>query len=170
MLALSLAASACGGGDGDESAQAWAAGVCADLSTWVTDVEAAIASITEEGFGFGDADVRKAIDQARRATDELVDELRQLEPPEVERSDDAQEELDRLTDELRDQLRRVEDAVEADRALLELVATVSAAISAAADEVEQTLAALQRLGEALDEAFRTADECDTLREQVRRAG
>lgn len=159
------------GGDDEESAESWASSVCSNLSEWLTDVEGAVTSLTEEG-ALDEAALRTAVDETRDATDELASDLEQLDPPETEGSQEAEEELDELTAELRDQSEEVERALDANGEPLALAATVGAALSAAANQLRQAFENLQGLdrGGELGDAFRDSEDCDSLREQVENLG
>jgi hypothetical protein len=167
LLASALLLAACGGED-DDSAEAWAGDVCGALDGWVVDIEETLTSLTEEGLAIDKADLTAAVDDTKQATDELVDELRGIGPPETESGTEAKEQVDELASGLQSQLETVEDAVQADTPVLELVSTVSAALSTAATQLEDTLESLADLdpGGELEDAVRNADECDELRDRV----
>ena len=167
VLVLVLATAGCGGDD-DGGAESWANGVCSNLEEWITDVDAAVRSLTEEGLDFEEGDVREAVDEARGATDELVADLRELGRPETEAGEQAEQELEELSDELREQFEMLEERLDRTTAPLELAATAAAATSAALVQLSNTLAALEQLdpGGELEDAFRNSEECDSLREQV----
>jgi methyl-accepting chemotaxis protein len=171
VLAIVLVASGCGGGD-EGSAESWANSVCSDLSEWITDVDEAATSLTNQQGGFDEADIRAAIDQIRAATDELAGDLRQLGPPEVEAGQEAQEELDQLSTELREQLETVQRTLETNDEPLELAAAVAGALARATSQLQDTFEDLQGLdrGGELEDAFRNSEDCDSLREQAGDSG
>jgi methyl-accepting chemotaxis protein len=150
VLATALAAGGCGGDD-EAGAEGWANSVCANLSEWVTEIDEAVKSVTDEGLALDEDDLDAAVDQARDATDDLANDLEELGPPDTE---------------------AVEQAVDEDGEPLELVATVAAALSAAADELRQTFSRLEEVdpGGELEDAFRNSEDCDSLREQVENIG
>jgi hypothetical protein len=167
LLASVLLFAGCGGED-DDSAEAWAGSVCGALDSWVVDVEETLTSLTEQGLAIDKADLTAAVDETKQATEDLVDELRGIGPPETESGTEAKEQIDELGSGLQSQLETVEDAVAAGTPVLELVSTVTAALSTAAAELQDTLESLADLdpGGELEDAVRNADECDELRDRV----
>jgi hypothetical protein len=167
LLGTVLLAGGCGG-DSAGSTEDWAGGVCTSMSEWIEDVDASLKSLGEEGLGLDAEDVRRTADEVREATDELADDLRELGLPETESAQRAEEELEALRTELQAQLDRIERAAERTRDPLEFAAAVAMALAAAANALEETFRDLQELnpGGELENAFRDADACDELREQV----
>jgi hypothetical protein len=168
-LALVLAVGGCGGDDDDSgSAETWASSVCADLSEWITDIDASVKSVTDEGLGINEDTLREAVDEARTATDQVREDLDQLEAPDTDAGEQAKEELDNLREELREQADAVEQAVEGDGGPLEVAGTVAAALSTAINQLKESFENLQGVdpGGEIEDAFRNSDECDSLREQI----
>jgi membrane protein implicated in regulation of membrane protease activity len=168
VLALALALAGCGGDDDEESAESWANDVCSSLSTWVTDVEEAVRSVTDEGLAIDEEDVDAAVDDVSDATNALVDDIEELEPPETEGGEEARSELESLATTLESEVETVRQAVESDSGAAELTSTVSASISMASAEVSSTLETLEQVdpGGELEEGFENADECDSFRDQI----
>ena len=152
------------GGDEESASQQWAGDVCGELSTWVTSVQDAVRSLTDNGLSLNAAAVRAATADVREATDELVDGLAGLEPPETESGKQARGELEELGTQLTEQLEEVEQAAETGS--LGLV-PVTAALAAAAAAVRSTFESLQSpdVGEELRDGFENASSCDSLRQQ-----
>jgi chromosome segregation ATPase len=171
VLALVLALGGCGGdddGDGGASAESWAGSVCADLSEWITDIDASVKSVTDEGLGINRETLRDAVDEAKAATDNVRNDLDQLEAPDTEAGEQAKEELDDLREELREQADAVERALDENGGPLEVAGTVAAALSTAINQLKQSFENLQDVdpGGELEDAFRNSDDCDSLREQI----
>ena len=158
------AVAGCGGNEESASEQ-WAGGVCTQLSTWVTNVEDAIRSLTENPLSLDKAAVQAATEDVKGATDDLVDSLADLGPPETEDGDQARSELDDLGTQLQQQLEDIEQS--ADAGSLSLV-TVTSAIATAASAVRSTYESIKSLdsGGELRDAFESADSCDSFRQQV----
>ena len=167
LVSLALAAGGCGGDD-ESSAESWANDVCGSLSQWITDVDEAVRSLTAEGLNFSTDDIRGAVDEARSATEDLVDDLQDLGPPDTEGGQEAQDQLEELQGVLESQVDTVEQAVDSGDGPLELAGTISTALAAAINELEQAFEALQGLdpGGELGDAFADSEDCDSLREQV----
>jgi methyl-accepting chemotaxis protein len=169
LLALSL--TACG--DDDQSASdEYANGVCSSLSTWVTDVQETVQSVTERGLAVSRADIQAALEETRDATGGLVNDLEELDPPETQDGEEARSELDELATQLREQVDVIEQALESGGSVTEIAATVSAAVSTAANGVNTTVRNLQELDPAgeLQDAFENSDDCESLRDQLAEIG
>ena len=157
------------GGDEESASKQWAGDVCGELSAWVTSLHGAVRSLTDNGLSLDAAAVQAATANVREATDELVDGLAGLEPPETEAGEQARGELEELGTQLTEQLEEVEQAAETGS--LGLV-PVTAALAAAAAAVRSTFESLQSLdaGEELRDGFETASSCDALRQQADTVG
>ena len=160
------------GGDGSSASEDYANGVCSSLSTWVTDVQDTIQSLTDSGLATSREDIQSAFNQTKDATDTLVSDLDGLGPPETDDGQQAQEQLDSLKTELRQQLDTVEEALRSGGGVTAIAAQVSTAVSAAANAVNATYQDLQELDPAgeLGDAFTNSDDCKSLREQLDNLG
>ena len=164
MLALTPAVAGCGGSDEENASEQWAGDVCSQLSTWVTGVEEAVRSLTENPLSLDKAAVQTATEDVKGATEDLVDGLADLGPPETESGDQAQSDLDELGTQLRQQVDAVEQ--EAEAGSLSLV-TVTSALATAASAVRSTYESIQSLDSGeLRDAFENAASCDSFRQQV----
>jgi hypothetical protein len=168
VLAAVVLLAGCGGDSGSSASEDYANSVCGDLSTWVTDVNGAITSLTDAGLATDKEDVQSAVDQATGATNDLLSSLEALGPPETDAGEQAKSELDSLGSTLRSQIDMIEQALDADGGAVALAATVTAALSTAASAVESTYNDLRGLdpGGELEEGFQNADDCKSLRDQV----
>jgi ElaB/YqjD/DUF883 family membrane-anchored ribosome-binding protein len=168
ILLTVVALAACGGDDGSSASESYANDVCSNLSTWVTDVEETVTSLADQGLSITRDDIQTAFDQTKDATDALTNDLEQLGPPETEDGQQAKSELDELSSELQQQLDTIQQALDSGGGLTSIAATVSAAVSAAANAVNTTFQNLQGLdppGEVRD-AFENSDECNSLQDQI----
>jgi DNA repair exonuclease SbcCD ATPase subunit len=169
ILALVPALGGCGGDDDESgSAESWAGSVCANLSDWITDIDASVKSVTDEGLGINEDTLRDAVDEAKTATENVRNDLDQLEAPDTDAGEQAKEELDNLRDELQEQTDAVERAVEENGAPLEVAGTVAAALSTAINQLKESFENLQDVdpdGE-IEDAFNNSEDCDSLREQI----
>jgi hypothetical protein len=171
-LVVFVVLSGCGGDSGSSASEDYANSVCGELSTWVTDVNGAITSLTDAGLATDREDVQSSVDQATDATDDLLSSLEELGPPETDAGQQAKSELDSLGAALRSQIDAIEQALDADTGAVELAATVTAALSTAASAVESAYNDLRGLdpGGELEDAFQNADDCKSLRDQVNEIG
>jgi hypothetical protein len=172
VLAAVVLFAGCGGDNGSSASEDYANSVCSELSTWVTEVNGAITSLTDAGLATDREDVQSSVDQATDATNELLSSLEALGPPETDAGQQAQSELDSLGETLRQQIETIERALDADAGAVALAATVTAALSTAASAVESAYNDLRGLdpGGELEDAFQNADDCESLREQVDEIG
>lgn len=168
LAAVLLLVVGCGGDDGPSTSESYANDVCSNLSTWITDVEEEVRSLTDSGLATSREDIQNAFDQTKEATDTLVDDLQQLGPPDTEEGEQAKSELDDLGTQLREQVDRVQQALESNSGLLEIATTVTSALSAAVDAFRSTWERLRNLDPAgeLRDAFQNSDDCKSLQEQV----
>jgi hypothetical protein len=162
----------CGGDSGSSASEDYANSVCSDLSTWVTDVDGAITSLTDAGLATDKEDVQSSVDQAKDATNDLLNNLEDLGPPETDAGEQAKSELDSLGATLRKQIETVEQALDANTGAVALAATVTAALSTAASAVESSYNELKGLdpGGELEDAFKNAEDCKSLQDQVDEIG
>jgi membrane protein implicated in regulation of membrane protease activity len=171
LLVLVLALAGCGG-DGSSASEDYADGVCMSLSTWVTEVQETVQSLTDAGLATSREDLQASWEETKDATETLVNDLEQLGPPETEDGEQVKSELDALGTELTQQIDAIEQALDSGGGVTAVAAEVSAAISAAANAVEMTYQDLQGLDPAgeLREAFEDSDDCDALEEQLDEIG
>jgi methyl-accepting chemotaxis protein len=172
VLVIVVLLAGCGGDSGSSASEDYANSVCGDLSAWVTEVNGAITSLTDAGLATDRDDVQSSVDQATEATDDLLGSLEELGPPETDDGQQAKSELDSLGATLRQQIETVEQALDADTGAAALATTVTAALSTAASAVESTYNDLKGLdpGGELEDAFKNADDCKSLQEQVDEIG
>jgi hypothetical protein len=150
----------------------WAGSVCTSLSEW----RGAITSLADVGEGeLTRESLEEKLDEAGDATEELVDDLKRLGPPDLEASDEAEQALDDAADGLEesfDTLRSdVQAALDADTPtlFLEELAALAPQFQALLEQVQATVASLQSaslFGDAsaeLEQAFADADSCQQLR-------
>jgi membrane protein implicated in regulation of membrane protease activity len=171
LVVVVLALAGCGGDDSSAS-EDYADGVCMSLSTWVTEVQETVQSLTDAGLATSREDLQASWDETKDATETLVNDLEQLGPPETEDGEQVKSELDALGTELTQQIDAIEQALASGGGVTAVAAEVSTAISAAANAVEMTYQDLQGLDPAgeLREAFEDSDDCDALEEQLDEIG
>jgi len=154
-----------------ETTAEWADSVCTSLSDWRSSI-AALAEPDDEPLT---ADtLRDRLDQADDATSDLVDELRDLGPPDLEEGDEVQRALDSAAAGLAASYAYVqsaaEDAADADdqTELLEALADLADDFAALADQARGIVATLQSASlfgdssDELEQAFAASDSCQAL--------
>jgi DNA-directed RNA polymerase specialized sigma54-like protein len=171
VVAMTLVLAACGGDD-SSTGEDYANSVCGELSEWVTSVDEAAQSIQDAGLSATTETLRAAVSDVSDATGELVDDLEAIGAPETDDGNEAKSALDSLGTELQKQVDTVEQALDDGGGLAAQLSAITAAISAAAADVESTFNQLRELDPAgeLREGFENADECDSLSEQASNFG
>lgn len=152
----------------------WAGSVCTSLSEW----QASLESLAPEGESTPSVDsLEDALDDARSATDDLVQDLRRLGPPDLETGDrdEVEQALDDSVDGLRDSWDELDSAARdaldagspADVAQeLAALAPQAQALVRQAREIVSSLQSASLFGDAsaeLEQAFASADSCQQLR-------
>ena len=173
VAGLSLLAAGCGGDD-QSSAEQWADSVCTDLNTWADSITTTITGVMSQGLGVTSSDLRAAANQAKSATSRLVDDLREIGPPDTESGQQAQQDVQQLGDSLEQHATKARDLVQgASGSGAGLVATAQSVlveIGAAADEVKAALTSLQQAGEDVKDGIESSDACSQLEDRDFAAG
>jgi hypothetical protein len=153
--------------DDPETTAEWADSVCSSLSDWRSSI-ATLVDPGDESLTAGA--LRDRLDQADTATNDLVDELRDLGPPDLDAGDEVQRALDSaaagLAASWADVRSAAADAADADRTeLLGALAEVADDFAELAEQARDVVATLQSaslFGEASDEleaAFAASSSC-----------
>jgi len=150
----------------------WADSVCSDLGEW----RSAITGLADVGGGeLTPESLEQKLGDAGDATDELVDDLRRLGPPDVEAGGEAEQALDDAAEGLQDSFDSLradaQGALDADTPtdFLQELAALAPQFQALLQQVQDTVASLQSaslFGEAsaeLEQAFADAESCQQLR-------
>ena len=147
VAALALVAAGCGGGDESSSASPtdeWADGFCTAITSWTDSIQSVteqfsdLSSLSKDGL-------ENAADDARTATEDLVDGLRGLGAPETESGEAVKDSIDELSSTLESEVATIEDAVQGVSGLTGIPGAISSitssltAMSAAFSATFQTL-------------------------------
>ena len=165
LLAGLLAAAGCGGGDnggGGSSAEDWANGLCTAITDWTESVQATSNSL--KSGDLSESSLRDAAEDFGGATEEFVDDVRDLGAPDTEAGEQAKEEIDKLADSVDENAAEIDEAVEGGGNLGETVSAVTQALATMGQQLAATFTALEELdaGSELEDAFRDAEACDDL--------
>ena len=159
-------------GSPQASSTEWADSVCASLSSW----RSSITSLADVSGGtLTPESLREKLDEAQAATSELVVQLRELGPPEVENGDQVEQALDDAAAGLQQSYESLQSAA-SDAAAAEdqddfirALALLGDDFQALLTQVQDAVATLQSaslFGEAsaeLEQAFADAVSCQQLR-------
>lgn len=172
LLALALmvgVAASCGGDDEaseDDPTAAWASGFCTAITSWTTKLEN-ITSQFSDASNLSEDGLRSAADDARTATDQLVDELRDLGRPETESGEEVESAVDGLSTTLEDEAMKIEETADGVSGLTDLpgaISTITASLAAMSTAFSNTLSAISESdtrGE-LETALEESPECDEI--------
>jgi hypothetical protein len=155
--------------DGPPTAEEWADEVCSSLSDW----RESITSLADVGDEPLTADsLRDRLDEAESATSDLVTELRELGPPDLESGDELEAELDDATaeleasfDDLKESAQAAADAPAGE--FLGELATLASAFAALQSAIGETVNTLRDSNIAedsrieLEQAFADAPSCQS---------
>jgi ABC-type transporter Mla subunit MlaD len=164
LAAVSLAAG-CGGDEGGSSATEWADDLCSATTTWNESIRSALDSVTAGNLS--EEQLRSAADDFESATNDFVDDLRGLGPPETESGEQAQESLDQLAGEIEEGAETIRNAVDEASGvsgIVEAGTTVSTTLATIGQQLTSTFAELEDLdpGGELETAFNEAEACNEL--------
>ena len=169
LAALTLGLGACGS-DETDSAGEWADSVCSSIGDWRAGVEATVEEFRADPASISADSLREATDDTLESTEALVDELRDLGPPETESSEEARAEIEGLAETLessRDSVHEtLEGSSESVAGVLANLSAITAELQAAASAASATFESLLALdpGGELEQAFREEDSCTALQE------
>lgn len=158
--------------DGPPTTEEWADSVCTSLSDW----RESIASLHAEGEPVTADSLRDKLGDASDATSDLVTQLRDLGPPDLESSEELEQQLDASVDELESSFDSVKDGAEevADAPAGEFIQQLAALepdFAALQTAISGTVTTLQNADVAesskaeLQQAFADAPSCESLRSE-----
>ena len=168
---LAIFAAGCGGG-GTSAEEEWAGDICSAVSGWQDQVEQSTNDVREalQSPGAGtvaaiEAEVQEIID----ATEQVGNDLKDLEPPDTEAGDQAKQELDTLATQLESTAANTKetfDNLPDDAGLTELARALEPllpSIQSLVASVSSTFTAVKESGSELEEGFNNADSCERYR-------
>jgi len=166
VVVLALAATGCGGGDEATPAEEWADGVCTAISSFRDDLTQ-ISEQLADPSSLNQDGLEEATNDARTATDTLVDDLRSLGPPETESGEEARQAIDDLATTVEDDFSEIELAVEGVSDITEIpgaISSISASLASIGTALSTTIPTIEGVdvqGELRD-AFEQTASCDEL--------
>ncbi len=164
VLVLAGLVAGCGGDDDEASATGWAGDICSAFSQWTDSLESAAEPLRSGDVSRDSID--EAVSELAEATDEFVDDIRGLGPPDTESGDEAKEELDGLADDLSGGVDEIRDTVETASGVgaAAALAEIGNTLTRMASDAQSALSRVEGLDAAgeLETAFREAPECEDL--------
>jgi hypothetical protein len=170
MIALlALVASGCGGDDepsGGTATAAWAADFCSAVTTWTDELQR-IGDDLDDPSALDTDSIEQAADDLNAATEEFVDDVRALGPPDTDSGQEVEDSLDTLADTLETERADIEDAVQDVSGLSEIPGAISAigtSLTAMGNAFSDALEALEDAdvdGE-LERTLEETEECDAI--------
>jgi hypothetical protein len=147
VAGVALVAAGCGGGDSEAtSAEEWADEFCTIVGDWRDDLDRIGDELDDD---FSADSLEQAAEEADQATDDFVNELRDLGGPDTESGDVVEQEVEELGDTVEDEREELRDAIEdAD------------GLSGAAEAVGAVGRSLADMAVALEETLRAIDDAD----------
>lgn len=167
---LAIAAAGCGGnGNSTETtteatpASEWADGFCTAVSTWQSTLEdisgrfTSLSSLSKENL-------QAAADDAKSATDQLIEDIRALGAPDTQSGDEIKASVDDLTSTLETELDSIQSTLDETSGITELpgaLKDVSSSISAMTTAFSDTYSTIQDAGaeDELRNALESSSAC-----------
>lgn len=159
---------------GSPDTSAWASSVCTSLSDWQSSITALAdvsgGELTKESLG-------EKLDTAQTATEQLVTELKDLGPPDLEAGDELKQQLDTAADGLETSYELLksgaQDALDADSptAFLQALAALAPEFQNLLDQIRATVTDLENANVAedakteLQQAFADSESCQALKSE-----
>ena len=168
--ALALTAAGCGDDDDAEtsSTTAWAEEFCATTRAWGDELERIgedldLSSISSDALD-------QAAEDAREATDEYIETIRDLGGPDTESGDEVEQSVEEFADEVEAERTEIEDAVDDAGGLsgaLTAAREIASSVAAMFTALEHTLQAIDEadVNGELDAAFDEAESCEGFRDR-----
>jgi hypothetical protein len=163
IAALSLVAVGCGDGDGEAaSAEEWADEFCTIVQDWRDELDQIGDQLDDD---FSSDSLEQAAEDADQATDDFVNDLRDLGGPDTESGDVVEQEVEELgdtVDEEREQLRAAVEDAEGLSGAAEAIGEVGRSLAEMATALEATLRAIDDAdpGGEIRTALEESEACD----------
>jgi hypothetical protein len=165
LLSLGLVAAGCGD-DSDEasSVDEWADEFCTIVQDWTDELDRIGEDLGDVSELSSDA-IEQAADDADAATQDFVDQVRDLGGPDTESGDAVEQELEELGDTVdaeREEIRQAVEDAEGLGGFAEAVGEVGSSLAAMASALEEALRSIDDAdpGGEIRTAFEQSEACD----------
>jgi hypothetical protein len=166
-LAAVLAVAGCGGGDDESSAEAWADDVCTSANSWTEELVQIAADVDPSAGAEG---IEQQLDQAEKATRNLLEDVRDVGAPDTQGGSEAQEEIEGLVERTQDRLDSLRGELEGASTgeALSVLGQAAQELEAVGTDARDTLDRIQELDPAgeLRQGIEGADSCQELRDRA----
>jgi methyl-accepting chemotaxis protein len=162
VLALVGIAAGCGGDDEDPTA-AWASGFCTAITDYTDDLEGLTSQFSDTS-NLSQEGLRSAAEDARTATEQFVDELRDLGRPPTESGEEIESALDQLSTTLETETAEIQETADSVSGLTDLpnaITAITTSLSAMATSFSTAFSTIQEadVGGELEAALEDSPEC-----------
>lgn len=168
---LAIAAAGCGGGDDAAEttteatpASEWADGFCTAVSTWQSSLEDISGRFTSLS-SLSSENLQAAADDAKTATDELIEDIRALGTPDTQSGEEIEASIDDLGSTLETELDSIQATLDETSGITELpgaLKDVSSSIAAMTTAFSDTYSTIRDAGaeDELRDALESSSACD----------
>jgi hypothetical protein len=168
LALVAAVAAGCGGSDESEEdpTAEWASSFCSEITSWQEELGDIVSRFSDTS-NFSEDAVRSAADDAKSATDQLVEDLRGLGTPDTPSGEAVRSEVDDLSNTIEDESQKIEDAADGVTSLADLpsaASTITSSVTAMSTALTDTLTAIDNadVGGELETAIDESPECDEI--------
>jgi hypothetical protein len=168
ILAAGVLLAAGCGGEEESASEAWAGDFCTAAADWRSSIDDAIAQVGDPAdLSFNT--LRGAIDNGLAATENFIDDVRVLGPPETEAGQEAAGIVESMTDDLEADVDELRSALETETQsapeLLEKAGQASTLVGQMAQQLQSSVQELEGLEPAdeLRSALEDNEDCEAAR-------
>jgi hypothetical protein len=169
LVSLAVVSAGCGGDDEPEatSTTEWADGFCTAVTAWRDELER-IGDELMDLSTFSTEALEEAVQDASDATDEFVDDVRNLGELETESGEAVDDALQELSDTVEAEKDEIETEVEGISGITEIAAAgtrIASSVAAMFTALEQAFAAIDAadMRNEIETAFEQSESCDEVR-------
>ncbi|HEX4746454.1 MAG TPA: hypothetical protein VFU99_06175 [Gaiellaceae bacterium] len=165
VAVAALVAAGCGGSDDSEtdSTAAWASGFCTAVTDWTDELQTITSSFSDTS-NLSEDGLRSAADDVQSATQQLVDDIRDLGAPETDGGEEIRSALDSLSTTLETESAEIEETVNGISGLTGLpnaVTSITTSLSAMGTAFSEALQSIESadVDSELQNALEESPEC-----------
>jgi hypothetical protein len=166
-MLLALAAAGCGKSESQKQADQYADSLCTSISGWEQEVTNIVATLTP---GTPRQVAQMKLQQARAATEGLVNEIRALPVPDVDGASEAKQNVDQLVTSAQSTVSTIKSGVTQIKSegtgaanVATVVVPIAAQLTRLVTEAKSTVASLEAVKGAFEKAVKDSDTCQALK-------